>query len=283
MQIPPQIRLHALTIAQVHLPGIRLRLQRPRQRDRARHDAARARAERRGGVGEGREDGVGADEVGLEGPAGGGGGEVAEEDVDEEGGLERGFLDAQVGDPFSVVACGEGFWGGGDVGGWGGIGRDAGGDGGGDGGVACCGGGGGGEDGEGGVVCGAGVGVLVVSGVDATLLGKVLAGRRAVECVHGCLGGGGGPVAGFWVVVAEGGGVAGGIRGPEVAAAVLAERFERGVLVDCLTGLENCVAEVDRLAVHPAVGVDGLPDGEEAVNVGVVQPKDGVERRVVNL
>lgn len=232
---------------------------------------------------------MGADEVGFEGPAGGGGGEVAEEDVDEEGGLEGGFLDAQVGDPFPVVACGEGFWGCGDGGGGGGEGGDAGGDGGGEGGVGWVGGGGGGEDGEGGVVCGAGVGdgmaggVLVVSGVDAALLGKVLAGRRAVECVHSCLGGGGGSVAGFGVVVAEGGGVAGGVRGPEVAVAIFAERFERGVLVDCLAGLENYVAEVDRLAVHPAVGVDGLPDGEEAVNVGVVQPKDGVEGRVVNL
>ncbi len=232
---------------------------------------------------------MGADEVGFEGPAGGGGGEVAEEDVDEEGALEGGFLDAQIGDPFAVVARGEGFGSRGDVGGWGGIGRDAGGDGGGEGGVACCGGGGGGEDGEGGVVCGVGGvdgsagGALVVSGVDAALLGKVLAGRRAVECVHSCLGGGGGSVAGFWVVVAEGGGVAGGIRGPEVAVAVFAERFERGVLVDCLAGLENCVAEVDRLAVHPAIGVDGLPDGEEAVNVGVVQPKDRVKGRVVDL
>ena len=60
-------------------------------------------AEGGGGVGEGREDGVGADEVGLEAPAGGIGVEVAEEDVDEEGLLEGVFGDADVGDPFGVV------------------------------------------------------------------------------------------------------------------------------------------------------------------------------------
>ena len=56
-----------------------------------------------GGVGEGGEDGVGADEVGFEAPACGIGVEVAEEDVDEEGLLQGVFGDADVGDPFCVV------------------------------------------------------------------------------------------------------------------------------------------------------------------------------------
>lgn len=182
MQVPPQIRLHPLAILQIHLPRIGLRLQRPRQRDGARHDAAGAGAERRGGVGEGREDGVRADEVGLEGPARRVRVEVAEEDVDEEGALEGHLLDAQVGDPFAVVACGKSFRSGGDVGGGGGGGGDTGGDGGGEGGVAWIGGGGGGEGGEGGIVGGGGVvegsavGGAGGFGMDAALLGDVLAG-----------------------------------------------------------------------------------------------------------
>ena len=34
---------------------------------------------------------------------------------------------------------------------------------------------------------------------------------------------------------------------------------------------------------HPVVGVDGLPDCEEAVDVDMVEPEDGVEGRVVDL
>lgn len=177
MQIPPQIRLHPLAILQIHLPSIGLRLQRPRQRDGARHDAAGARAERGGGFGEGREDGVRADEVGLEGPARRVRVEVAKEDVDEEGALEGHLLDAQVGDPFAVVACGEGFQGGGDVGGGGGGGGDTGGDGGGEGGVGWV---GGGIVVGGGVVEGSALGGVVGFGMDAALLGEVFAGCRAV-------------------------------------------------------------------------------------------------------
>lgn len=275
MQVLPQVRLHGLVVLQVHLPGVGLQLKRARQRDGARDDAARARAERRGGFREGREDGVGADEVGFEGPACGVRVEVAEEDVDEEGGLEGHLFDADVGDPFPVVARGQSFRGCGDVGGGGGARGDTGGDGGGEGLVGYFGGGGGGDRTAG--------GWLVASGMHAALLGDFFAGRGAVEFVHGYPGGGGGSAAGFRIVVAEGGGVAGGLGGPEVAGGIAAERFERGIFVDFLAGYENSGAVLDRLAVHPAIGVDGLPDGEEAVNVGVVQPKDGVESRIVDL
>lgn len=77
-----------------------------RQGDGSRDDGAVGGVQRRGGVGEGREDGVGADEGGGEGPGGGVRGEVAEEDVDEEGLLQGVFGDADVGDPFRVVRCG---------------------------------------------------------------------------------------------------------------------------------------------------------------------------------
>ena len=58
----------------------------------------------------------------------------------------------------------------------------------------------------------------------------------AVEGVDGFLGGGGRGVGGFGVGVAEGGCVARGLRGPEIAGGVFVEGFERSGLVDVLAG-----------------------------------------------
>lgn len=104
MQIPSQIRLDLLLIARIHEALLRLRVQCARQRDRARDDdpVGGGAAQRGGGVGEGREDGVRADEVGFEGPAGRIGVEVAEEDVDEEGFVDGVFRHPDVRDPFFV-------------------------------------------------------------------------------------------------------------------------------------------------------------------------------------
>ena len=101
MQIPSQIRLDLRLIARIHEPLLRLRVQCSCQRNRAGDDDPVGGGVS-GGVGEGREDGVSADEVGFEGPAGWIGVEVAEEDVDEEGFVDGVFRHPDVRDPFFV-------------------------------------------------------------------------------------------------------------------------------------------------------------------------------------
>ena len=108
VQVLPQIELDLLLVVHVHETLIRLRVQCPCEGNRAGDDGAVSVVQRGGSVGEGREDGVGADKVGLEAPAGRIGVEVAEEDVDEERLLERVFRDPDVGDPFRVVVWGGG-------------------------------------------------------------------------------------------------------------------------------------------------------------------------------
>ena len=111
-----------------------------------------------------------------------------------------------------------------------------------------------------------------------TFFGDLFAGRGAVEFVHGGFGGRDGRAVGFRVGVAESGRVADGGRGPEVAGRVFVERGERRVGVDVLAGFEDCGAVLDLvLRGHPVVGVDGLPDGEEPVDVGMMEPENGVE------
>lgn len=135
VQIPSQIRLDLLLITRIHEPLLRLRIQRARQGDGARDDDPVGEGAG-GGVGEGREDGVGADEVGFEGPAGWIRVEVAEEDVDEEGFVDGVFRDPDVRDPFFVE-----FWCGGGGKHAAGAGCDGCGGGGWDGHVGCDGGG----------------------------------------------------------------------------------------------------------------------------------------------
>lgn len=57
-----------------------------------------------GGGGVVDEDAVTADEVGLKGPLERIGVEVAEEDMDEKGGVESILLDSNIGDPFTILA-----------------------------------------------------------------------------------------------------------------------------------------------------------------------------------
>ena len=218
-----------------------------------------------------------AHEVGFECPARGVGVEVAEEDVDEEGALQRHFLDPDVRDPFPVVARCESLRRRGHVGGLGRDGGDTGSHGGGERRVCGFGGGSSAEGWEGGVRG------AKATGLDGALLRDGFAGGGAVELVDGRFGRGRGPAAGFRVIIAEGGGVAGGLGGPEGAGGVFVEGFEGSSLVDGLAGFEDCGAVFDFLWGHPIVGVDGLPDGEEAVDVSVMQPENRVEGGVVDL
>lgn len=114
----------------------------------------------------------------------------------------------------------------------------------------------------------------------------MFSGRRAVERVDGFLGGGGRGVGGFRVAVAKRGGVARGLRGPEIAGGVFVEGFERGGLVDVLAGGQDGGAEIDLvLCGHPVfvAGIDGLPDGKEAIDVDVMEPEDRIKSCVIDL
>lgn len=82
----------------------------------------------------------------------------------------------------------------------------------------------------------------------------------------------------LWVGVLEDGPVLDVVGGPEVGG-ILAVWLEGrvGALGRAAGNSPSRVRSDLRSTV--AVGVDGLPDGEEAVDVGVVEPEDGVEGR----
>ena len=64
------------------------------------------------------------------------------------------------------------------------------------------------------------------------------------------------------------------------------EGFERGGLVDVLAGGKHSGAEVDLvLCRHPVfiAGIDGLPDGKEAIDVDVMKPKDRIKSCIIDL
>ena len=120
----------------------------------------------------------------------------------------------------------------------------------------------------------------------AFALREVFPGCGAIERVDGFLGRGRGGIAGFRVAVAKRGGIARGLRGPEIAGRVFVEGFERGGLIHVLAGGEHGGAEIDFVfGGHPVfvAGVDGLPDGEEAIDVDVMEPEDRIESCVVDL
>ena len=182
-------------------------------------------------------DGVGADEIGVDGPAFRVRRKITEEDVDEEGGFDGGFEDADVGDPFLVGALLEHAEA--AVGGAGHFAQAAG-DGGGYAGWAS----GAGWAGRGGWQVGGylhrcrGLGVGV-SLLDGAATGKCLARAAAVDVVDGFLHARNVFPVDLRVAVSERFGVLYGFWGMETAACVFVERSQRTVLVQMVASFDG--------------------------------------------
>ena len=168
--------------------------------------------------------------------------------MDEEGGLEREFVDADIGVPFAVGAGGAVFEGRGD----------------GDGDVR--------------------VGLAFVEGEAAR--GEFVVG--VVEPFDGGAGVGGelrgrhAPVADFGDCVAKGAGgadIGGGVEG---GAVIGVEGAQRRVDILDGAGVDGEGAVSGGLRANVGVWVEGLPDGEESIDVGVVQEEDRVEGAVAH-
>lgn len=209
-----------------------------------------------GGVGE---DDKGADEAGGGGgrggggggwgePGGGVGGDVADEEVDVEGGVEGEFVDADVGVPFAVLAGGAVLEARGDGDGYALV-------------LAF------GEEG----IVEAARSELVVGVVE------LFDGRAGVG---GDLRGGEGPVADFGDGVAKGAGRAHIGGGVERGAGVGVEGREACVNVFGCAGGDGEGAALVGLRSNVGVRVDCLPDGEETIDVGVVEEEDWVKGAV---
>ncbi len=92
-----------------------------------------------------------------------------------------------------------------------------------------------------------------------------------------------GTVAGLRVEVSEGTGLLNIYRGEVVASNVLGERLERRVLVLGFTLVPLCHRTHDVTVRDISVGGDELVHGEETVNIGVVEPEEGVESRDIEV
>ncbi len=108
-------------------------------------------------------------------------------------------------------------------------------------------------------------------------------GGAAVEAVDGGSDGVAvGVAGGLNVVVAQDGGLADRGRGPEAAVDVAAERGQRRVDIEDSAGAGGEGAGPLSLGLDIAVRVEDLKHGQEAVDVGVVEPEERVHGGVVD-
>ena len=90
-------------------------------------------------------------------------------------------------------------------------------------------------------------------------------------------------VAGLRVVVSENTGLLDIVGGEVVASVVLGERLERSVAVFGLTLVPLSHRTVDVTVGDVGVGHDELVHGKQTIDVGVVEPEDGVKRRDIKV
>lgn len=61
------------------------------------------------------------------------------------------------------------------------------------------------------------------------------------------------------------------------------ERLQRGVLVYRISLSNRGCPEFRFPTLYKAIRVNCLPNGKEAIYIGMMEPKDGIKRRVINL
>ena len=121
------------------------------------------------------------------------------------------------------------------------------------------------------------VGGLVVSTLGQSALASTVEASDSASNL------GVGALAGLRVVVSENTGLTDILGGEVVTLGVLGEGFERSVAVLGLTLLPLGHSAVDVAVGDVGVGDNQLVHGKQTVNVGVVEPEDGVEGRDVEV